>query len=388
MGDILLKADFVDYVPEHRFGIGAITHAELANARSTPRVLVENFLYADVRFRIAAGGVGKTTLLLYEASRLAVGKHVWGKKSEYPIRTCIVTREDSREILVARLREVMRDFSEREIDQALQNIRIIDVSNEAFRLSKIVRDVVEPHLENVDDLCNAIKPFKPDWVVFDPVVSFGVGEARVNDAEQGIVEAFRVIRNCLDCCVEGIHHSGKANARGKALDQYAGRGGSAMADGSRMMAVIQPLEAKEWLEQTGTRLATGESGLVMALPKLSYSAPQKPIFIRRYKFHFSREAASQATPDQIAQSNAALVRDFISAEWLLGRKYSKADIEAHSTKLDLTRNQLRQAIAELTVSGQMIYHEIKGKSGSHFEPVTVANSNGDTSPKTAILTVA
>ena len=388
MGDIKLNATMLDYIPEQRFNVRAISRIELANAKATPRVLVKDFLYADVRFRIAAGGVGKTTLFLHEAALLAVGRPVWGKTPEYPLRACIVTREDSKEILVARLREVMGEFSEREIDQVLQNVRIIDVSNEAFRLSKIYHDVVEPHLENIDDLCNAIKPFKPDWVVFDPVVSFGVGETRVNDAEQGIIEAFRVIRNRLDCCVEGIHHSGKANAREKALDQYAGRGGSAMADGSRMMAIIQPLDAKEWLEQTGTKLETGETGLVMALPKLSYSAPQETIFIRRCKFQFSREAACQATPDQIAQINATRLLDFITAEWLLGMKYSKANIEAHSTELNLTRTQLRQALLELTASGQVIYHEIKGKTGSHFEPVTIAKGDGDTEPKTSVFALA
>lgn len=367
-----------------------ISIGELEKALLTPRAIVPNFLYADVRTRIAAGGVGKTTLALYEAVRLALGKPVWGKTPLRPVKTCLITREDHRSILVARLREVMaaQQFSEQEKRTVLDHVRIIDLSSESFRLAFIGGDMVMPHRDNVTALCESLKPWSPDWVIFDPLVSFGVGESRVNDSEQGLIEAFRIVRNELDCCVEGIHHSGKANAREKTTDQYTGRGGSALSDGSRMVAVIQPLEPSEWLQQTGTRLEAGESGLIMALPKLSYCAPSQPLYIRRYGFYFSLEAASQATPDQIAQSNATRLLDFIGAEWLLGRKYSKADIEAHSTKLNLTRTQLRQAMSELTVSGQVIYHDIKGKSGSHFEPVTVANSSGDTSSKTAVLQVA
>lgn len=349
-----------------------ITIGELESARLAPRTIVPNFLYADVRTRIAAGGVGKTTLALHEAARLALGKPVWGKTPEHPVRTCMVTREDRRGILVARLREVMKaqQFTEQEKRTVLDRVQIIDLSSESFRVAHIVGDMVMPHTDNLTALCETLKPWSPDWVIFDPLVSFGVGEARVNDAEQGLIEAFRIIRNELDCCVEGIHHSGKANSREKTTDQYSNRGGSALPDGSRMVAVIQPLDQSEWSKQTGTRLETGESGLIMSLPKLSYCAPLPDLYIRRFGFYFSLETASQATPDQIAQHNVNLLRDFISAEWLLKRKYSKSDLDTQTVRLGLTRTQLRQAITELTVSGQLIYHEVRGKSGSHFEPVT------------------
>jgi RecA-family ATPase len=360
-----------------------ITISELESAKLSPRCIVPNLLYADVRTRIAAGGVGKTTLALHEAVRLALGKPVWDRLPPQAVRTCMVTREDQRSILVARLREVMnaQKLTDTERRKVLENVIIIDLSSESFRLSEISGDVVEPHHNNVDSLCSTLKQWCPDWVIFDPLVSFGVGESRVNDAEQGLIEAFRIIRNRLNCCVEGIHHSGKANAREKTLDQYSGRGGSSLSDGSRMVAVIQPIEAKDWLQETGTRLEVGESGLVMALPKLSYAAPQDPIFIRRYGFYFSIEHSSKATPTDVVQTNAQTVLDFISAEWLLGRRYSKAHMDAQQSKLELSRQQVREALSELEVSGQVVYREVKGKTGSHFEPVTLAKGNGETPSK-------
>src|SRR5206468_5838994 len=100
-------------------------------------------------------------------------------------------------------------------------------------------------------------------------ISFGVGEARVNDAEQGLIEVARRIRRELGCCVRYVHHSGKANAHEKMLDQYAGRGGSTMADGACMVAVLQPLSGEEWAKLAGVPLLDGETGMVLARPKLS-----------------------------------------------------------------------------------------------------------------------
>ena len=115
------------------------------------------------------------------------------------------------------MREIIGAMSltDDDIGQVLGNVLIVDVSGVTFRLSAISDDVVIPHAHNLNWLVDNLKDWSPDWIIFDPLVSFGVGESRVNDAEQGLIEAFRVLRNHLDCCIEGIHHSGKANAREK-----------------------------------------------------------------------------------------------------------------------------------------------------------------------------
>ncbi|MBK8990899.1 MAG: AAA family ATPase [Gammaproteobacteria bacterium] len=272
-----------------------ITPDELDRARLTPRVILRDLLYADVRIRISAGGTGKTTLALFEAVTLALQRPLYGRQPERPCRTVIVTREDSREILVARLREIIKamELTPDEILRALGRIVIIDKSGESFRLSQVIADVVVPSHVTLAELIEALTAWAPDWIIFDPLVSFGVGEQRVNDAEQGLIEAFRILRNRLDCCVEGIHHSGKANARERTLDQYSGRGGSALADGARMVAVMQPVDADEWLKEVGSRLADGENGIVMALPKLSYAKPQDSIFIRRHRLRLRMGAGPE-----------------------------------------------------------------------------------------------
>lgn len=357
-----------------------INQEELRKARLTPRCVLPELLYADVRTRISAGGTGKTTVALFEAVTLALGKELWGRMPKHPCRTVIVTREDSREILVARMREIMDAMflDDAEVAQVLTNLLIVDVSGVSFRLSSVAEDVVIPHAQNLNWLVANLKEWKPDWIIFDPLVSFGVGESRVNDAEQGLIEAFRVLRNHLDCCIEGIHHSGKANAREKNTDQYAGRGGSALSDGCRMVVVMQPLEADEWLKTTGMRLSDGESGIVMALPKLSFAGKQEPIYIRRDGYRFSRVMPMRRSPEQEEAAIENQVCQFITYEYSQDRRYSTKDLEDSARKLNLARAQIRSAITALKVSGKVIYHEVKGKSGSHYEPVTLAEGFGDT----------
>lgn len=335
---------------------GPISIEELGSARLTPRVIVPSYIYADVRNLIAAGGTGKTTVKLFEAVCAALGRPIWGRSLDACRRTAIITREDPREILVSRLREIMRQLilSKEEVQQVIENVRIIDLSGMPFRLSCVLDDMVMPHRVNIDSLLEALVYFSPDWLIFDPLVSFGVGEGRVNDAEQGLIEAFRVIRNTLDCCVEGVHHSGKANSRDKALDQYAGRGGSAFADGSRMVAVMQPMTPDEWASETGSSLEAGDSGIVMALPKLSYCAAQDPIFIRRNGYMFSHETVVRRSPDQIKASIAEQILQFIRYESEQGRKYSQNSLEAIAGDLSLTRAEMRAGFARLKASGRVI----------------------------------
>lgn len=366
-----------------------ITLEEMNGAALHPPAIVRDYLYADVRMRIAAGGTGKTTLALFEAVKLARGEELWGRRLSRPFNTAIVTREDSREILVARLREIIDaelgcsafdDDRDSKVQAILNRVNIYDLTGCKFRVSKVENDVVNPDGEAISELIDSLREFKPDWVIFDPLVSFGVGESRVNDAEQGLIEAFRIIRNDLKCCVEGIHHTGKGNAREKTADQYSGRGGSALADGARMVAVLNPLDAQEWAKETGDYLDTDETGLVMALPKLSYSKPQDAIYIKRYGYKFEMVKVSKQTPEQ---ENAAIVEQmyqFIYDQFTRGRKYSKSDLDAQTETLSLSRKQIRYATTELLVSGRVLYHEIKGKSGSHYEPTTLAGV-GDT-PRT------
>jgi RecA-family ATPase len=338
-----------------------ITLESLDAASLTPRVILSKYLYADVRTRISAGGTGKTTIALYEMVQLALGRPLWGNAPPGPVRSVLISREDPQGVLVARMREIMKamDLSREEITQVLANIRIFDLSEVKFRLVEIKREVVGYDTVKIEWLADRIRAFKPDWILLDPMVSFGVGEQRVNDAEQGLIEAMRWLRGKFNACIEGIHHSGKANAREKSLDQYSGRGGSALSDGSRMVCVMQPLSAEEWLKATGQQLAEGESGIVMALPKLSYAAPQPSIYILRKGYHFEQVTAlAPANAEVSDKEDEDLVLETLKDAAAKGVFYSRRILRDNNVAIfggAISKTRILGALDRLKFRGLVTY---------------------------------
>lgn len=290
--------------------------SEWASARLDPGCIVENYVYRDVALLIAPGSTGKTTATLFEAVCIALGRPLWGLRVVTPGPVLIVTAEDRREFLVARLREICNamGLAEEEMQQVRQMIRIDDRTGQAARrLTTIVNDMVEVAAFAMDIVkgCRRVG-FAPVLVQFDPVVSFGVGEARVNDAEQGLIHAARVVMTELNCCVRLVHHSGKGPALEKRADQYAARGGSALSDGARMVSVMHAATAGELFKATGRSLHDGESAFALHRPKMSYSPSQDKnvIFVVRRGFGFEHAPMLNAdSPDAIQAEQAQRRQD-------------------------------------------------------------------------------
>lgn len=358
-----------------------ISEAEMAAAHVTPDCIVENLLFADVGVIVAAGGIGKTTLVQRAAIGVALGRPVFGETVRKPGRVLILTAEDSRQILVARLRACIAGMGLNEAERrtVLDGVRIADVSGAGFKLTEVVGDVVRP-AANVDAVIALAREIKPVLIVIDPAVSFGVGEGRVNDAEQGLIEAARRVRNDLNCCVLYVHHSGKANARERNLDQYSGRGGSAFADGSRMVMVLQDLSPADFKAATGQQLTDGETGLILARPKLSYCPPQPPIYIKRKGFAFDHVAPLPTSKGAKLDAAADQLWHLLDDEMQADRRHSKNTIEQVAAET-MKRAEVRGALARLEASGRIEYRETTGirKHGpqKYIHPITSPTTFGE-----------
>jgi len=289
----------------------ASTKEERANAKLAPRCLVQEYLYADVAQIVAPGGTGKTTLLLYEAVHIALGRPLWGLDVETSGKVLFVTAEDNRERLLARQREIMVSLAltEEEQEEAWDKVRFWDVSGE----KKNLITVIERNIELTTLADGIIKEFRSDppvLVIFDPMVSFGASENLVNDNEQGLVLAARRIVKGLGCCVRYVHHTGKANAREKTRDGYTGRGGSALPDGSRMTAVLTVWdEGDSDKPPPELRIEADTSVLRLDRPKVSYARPKLPsIWIARDGYAFRHMAAEKSTAEDAQRAKAQLDR--------------------------------------------------------------------------------
>lgn len=345
-----------------------IASDEWATARLAPACIVENYLYADVALMIAPGGTGKTTLLLYEAIHIVLGLPLWGRQVKQPGPVLVLTAEDPREVLVARLREIAQhlNLTPEQQHQVMRDVLISDLAGSGWKLSRVHNDVVLPS-ELADLIVRGMKARPPVLVTIDPAVSFGVGEARVNDAEQGLIDAGRRIRAGLNCCVRFVHHTGKQVALERREDQYAGRGGSAFADGARMVVVMHgyrgrmQAEAKDWMKRTHTVLGLDETGIQLTLAKLSYAAPQPPIFVRRTGHAgFSLVEVEDVVETARDENERAqvLVLDRVRADLEAGTKHTKATLEAVANELELSRKAVRDALLILTSRGALEEVEI------------------------------
>lgn len=340
---------------------------EMTAARLTPRCIVADYLYADVGALIAPGGTSKTTAQLFEAVHIVLARRIWGLSVETPGGVVIVTAEDRREFLVARLREICAALKLTPVERAQVQrlIRIDDCTTSVRRLATIVADVVtaSTFAEDLVAGCKAAG-FAPALVVFDPLVSFGVGEARVNDAEQALIQAGRIIVAGLDCCVRFVHHTGKQVARDKTVDMYAGRGGSALADGCRMVHVMQTVDEAELLKATGERLSGQQSAFILARPKVSYAPPQRaPIYVLRDGYAFTEvQARTSCSDDERRAAIGEQLALFIEAEFRAGRQHTRNTLETLHPE-NLSRPDVRAGLAWLQSSGRLLEVDVIGPDG-------------------------
>lgn len=354
------------------------TAAELAAAELHPKCIVEKYLYRDVALVAAAGGTGKTTMLIWEAVHIALGRDLWGCRVVTPGATLFVTAEDDRELFAARLREVMdaMRLSEQERATAINNVIAWDVTGELRRLAELGKDGNIILTDLADAMVAAYQGEGIVQIVFDPAISFGPGERMVNDGEQAVVTACRRIMRGLDCCVRLVHHSGKANARAGALDQYAARGGTALPDGCRMVAILSPVNENGHcaaIAPEGFDLQPGESGFILARAKLSYCPPQPNIWIRRRGFEYEYFIEQPRNSDAARERDADKVVDFLEDELHHGRKYTARSLE-DSGKLKLSRASLRAALANLETTGRIEERELpqgerRGKRKTYLHPL-------------------
>jgi RecA-family ATPase len=369
------------------------TESNLTEARLHPKCIVEHYLYADLALVCAAGGTGKTTTLIYEALCIAIGRDLWGCRVMNPGATLFITAEDSSDLFAARLREIMAvmGLSDYERRRALDRMAVWDVSGALVRLAELEQGGNIRLTGLADQIVDAYRESHLAQVVFDPAISFGPGERVVNDGEQSVVVACRRIVRGLKCCVRLIHHTGKVNARAGTLDQYASRGGTALPDGCRMVAVMSSVTEATQNPPEGFDLAPGDSGFILARAKLSYAPPQPNLWIRRRGFVFDWFAEERVGKDETLTRDAAKVEQFIGDELMHGRKHTANTLDPLTgDKLKLTRRRLRAALAELETSERVVLRDLpaeerRGVRKAYLHPRAYsAATDGGIDPENAL----
>lgn len=356
--------------PEAGGAIGAIgapppftgvSAAQLSAARLAPKCFVENYLFADVALLAAAGGTGKTTMALYEAVCLALGWPIWGNRVIHTGKTLFITAEDSAEQFHARLREIMAamELTESAKRHVMDGIMVWDITGQTRRLAELGDNQNIVVTDLADQIIEVYRDAGLAQVVIDPLVSFGPGERFINDGNQAVIVAARRIVRGLGCCVRLVHHVDQGSARGGALDQYAARGGTALPDGCRMVAILGSVKDEAGLSRCPPECEPGpnDSVFILARPKLSYAPPQPQIWIVRRGYSFQHFVAVKRSPGEEMEADATKVEAFLCTELEAGRRYTVRQME-DTRATNLPRKRLRAAIGLLETTGRIRHEQL------------------------------
>lgn len=342
-----------------------MTRSDLLNRSKLKKPqLFENWSTEDIHITSADGGTGKTTLKLYEAICLALGEPFLGFRCYSPGRTLFVTGEDTAVKLSAMVGAILNQMglldgspeNEAKIQVVLSSI-VIKKDADLCLISKDKFNFLTVNREALNKVLQAVEDLQPRMIVWDPIASFWGSESSVNDMNKAVAKFMGELQEKSNACVEMINHIGKQSSNSKDLSQFAGRGGTGLPSHSRVVRVLQSMNAEEYRDKTGLELEEGKSAMLCNIGKFTDGSPlyNKPFIIVRDGFLFARQAvlAEKEREAQDFNSDAERVLITIKNTIRTGRYATQSGIVAalRSSDDSMSSTRARDAIELLRMNG-------------------------------------
>ena len=253
---------------------------------------------------VAAGGVGKTMLMLQLAIAVATGRRLLGAFSvPEPGPVLLIFGEEKREEIQRRLFAAVRHLSREErrlVEERVapwcrrgENCALLEL-DEAGNL----RDA--PALK---DIRARAKAAGVQWrlVVLDPLARLAPPEAekdsQIATRLVGAIESLSELPGSPTVLV--VHHTNKASREGGKLDANASRGASALTDGFRWVAALG------WMKGA-------PGGVELSVVKSNYSSPGKPLYLTRDR---DDPSLRRMTPTELAEADVVDPNEDVEASW-------------------------------------------------------------------------
>lgn len=254
---------------------------------------------------VAAGGTGKTTLLLYLLVAIATGRKFFGLAVKYGTGV-LISADDSQEDLEGALALVVQaqepPLTPAELKLVQEKARVHSLQGldglRAFATAAVggsiaptmLPDLVLEALAGIDDLV---------FVAFDTLRQFAGGATNDEVVTRIAIEGATTIAGETGASVLFSHHTGKQNYRDGVTDMYAGSGSAAIADNSRFVLLLQ---TTTWGDIASKVRRTGQEDgdpLVLTATRgsLLVKAPP-PIFLCRNGYRITRVAGALMSGDQ------------------------------------------------------------------------------------------
>lgn len=257
--------------------------------------LFEDWAPQDITLTSAIGGVGKSTIKLYEAICLALGDPFLGFKCLKPGRTLFIIGEDTEEKYISMMGRIANQIGIKDQPHKIQAILNGVVIKRAKNFPLVMHDKklnnYVPNTESLAKLKEAIEDLRPVQIVFDPIGMFGGSEASGNDGAKALMEAMHEIMDMSDAAIDLISHVGKDSHTRKDTGQFSARGATSMANHSRVVRTLLKLNEDEYREITGEELEEEVTAIQCFVSKFSDGSPilDRPFIILRKGFLFTRK---------------------------------------------------------------------------------------------------
>lgn len=268
-----------------------------------PPLLIEGYIPMNKAGGfVAPGGTGKSTLLLYEAVHVILGRDLYGMRVNFPGNVVYFSAEDDTDLVLFRLFKIVGEMglTEEEREKVGAGFCVIPVmgATGGFRLVVDKMGTCSP-TPWVHWSIQQVKSRQGVMTIFDPTSLVGPGERAMNDGMAELMKTGNYIGNESGSAVRFVHHETKSAER--RFDQYSGRGGAAFADNSRSIVQLVSLRGKKQEEFTvngisylvpeelGAKDEDYEKGRVLGILRHKLTAMEldtTPIFLLRSGFSY------------------------------------------------------------------------------------------------------
>jgi hypothetical protein len=190
----------------------------------------------------AAGGTGKTTLVVELAYRRAVGEPFLDGTELKPGETVILTGEDGVTDFWRKLHALRLSRPDFNASAAAAKIHLLDVTGIAgveLVRTEFGQHVVTSMPETMGEVVKARAP-RADLIVVETISRFG-GGPETNESHAQMIKAADRICRLTGAATMLVGHVSQAAGRAGIADQYAARGGTALIDNARSGLVMSPL---------------------------------------------------------------------------------------------------------------------------------------------------
>jgi hypothetical protein len=191
---------------------------------------------------LAAGGVGKSTLLLADSLAMVTGRDLLGHAPQQPLRVWVWNGEDPRDELERRVAAICLHYgiSPEETGDRL----FLDSGRELeIVLADMGRSGVRIATPTVDAVRGAIAAQKIDVLVIDPFVSSHRVTENDNGAIDAVAKTWAKIADATGCAIELAHHVRKAG--GAEITAEDGRGAVSLIAAARSVRVLNSMSEDE-----------------------------------------------------------------------------------------------------------------------------------------------